>query len=116
MESLAELISIFPEIKAGRIGAVGTAIMLGVRIYRAFGGPWPDQKHRWIARLSIAAVSLLVSLLIGVFVGGAAWPVAIMEAFAVFGTALAANAATKTAGAMIKEEVPFQASPFRDAS
>ena len=115
MGELTEMLELVPAIRGGNIAAGGTGVMLAVRIYRALGGPWPTKP--WIGKIIVGVLSLTSALLIGFLVGGPAGGVAaiIMEAVGVAFTAVTGHKLTQGIGAAVREPVPYQPSPFRDA-
>lgn len=116
MEAFSELIALWPQLKAGEMTAAGGAVMLLVRIYRAFGGPWPGPGKKWIAQLVIGLVSFVSALLLGGFLGPVGWGAAAIQAAMIAVTAVTGHKVTAGLGKAVRTPQPYTPSPFRDAS
>lgn len=115
MDIITEIMGIIPQLKAGQIGAVGTALMLAVRLYRAIpGAPWPSEGKKWIAQIIIAAIGIGVSVPLAIFVGGMSIPAAIFSGLSMALTAVGEHKITQAIGSAVRTPQPaFAANPWR---
>lgn len=102
-----ELVEVIGQLQHKEIAAFPAAVLVGVRLWRQFGGPWP-KGNLW-GTLITSGLSLGTSLLGGIFWLGLAPQAAMAAVIPTVLAAIGAHHATKAVGSVVREPVEAEA-------
>ena len=72
--------------------------MILVRLWRTFGGPWPQGNFAFLGHILVGALAAIAAVIIGLITGTAIWPTVLIDAVMIGIVAVASHGATQDFG------------------